>query len=214
MTDTWSGSWADDGGEDLGPPPPAAITEPSPPQKKSYAATLESSPEPAHIERIIQPAPTRTQRPVKQSSTPQQFPREAWGVVKTQMRASVSASSVTEKQAPRIVKVSASYQEFATVSVPQKRIPVRKPVEVKCDKCHEARGYLKFTERHVEGQIRESPNRLDVGTYCLACVTLIAPRCSKEDCQNRTTICLPDARWPFSLFCQSCMTAHKLASRT
>lgn len=202
-------SWADDGDDDLGAPPPLSKTpETSPQERKSYATVIVSPPQ-----RIIEPVHVIESR--KSQNAPPQFPREAWGIVKTQMKVSVSEGTIPREK-PRTVKVSASYQkvEFAVVRERQPRRPEKvPPVEIKCESCKEQRGYLKFTERHVEAQSKSSEHKLQVGTYCLACVTRCAPRCSKPDCQNRVTICLPDARWPFSLFCSSCMTAHRAAEK-
>lgn len=129
--------------------------------------------------------PLLVQQPRVVILTPPQVMREPWGLVPPSR----------PKRAP----------------VVQKARP-QKPPEQKCDNCHENRGYLKFTERHFEAQPKEGLHRLQVGTYCLQCVTAAAPRCMKSECIGRTTICLPEARYPFSLFCSPCMAAHR-ASR-
>jgi hypothetical protein len=208
---TWSGNWADDCEEDLGAPP---IAEPqADPKPRSYAAAITEVPPvetrpviPRSTDSPFTQAVTRPRRKPRQEQAPQQFPRESWGAAKTHMRVSVSETTMPDRPAPRTVKVSASYSkvEFA-VSRRSERPPQQ---ETKCGKCQEKRGYLKFTERHVDNQTKDETNRLTVGIYCQDCVSKACPRCQTPECMNKTIICLPDARYPFGLFCSPCMSAY------
>lgn len=198
-TTSWSGSWADDDEDDLPPPPPPAPKSPT--ERKSYAQIA------------VIPAP----EPIILQEERPQLHAEDFNAIFIQ-------APRKKKLAPvRTIRAVSAYQatiEFAVVRDSKPHIHIRRstPVivtqEVKCDKCHEERGYLKFTERHVEAQSKSAPEHLQVGVYCLRCVTSVSPRCSKTQCEGKAIICSPEATYPFGLFCSSCISAHRATLRS
>ncbi len=184
-------SWADDSDHDLGSPPP--LPPPAPPlsERRSYsAAILEPSPQ-----ILVFAKPTQRQEVVMvRLDPPRTFIRQSW--------------DVTERRA---VKVAASCKEVPT----KRRNPQPEPKTTTCQngECKRV-GYLNFTDRHVESQLKEIEGRLPVGVYCLPCVDAVAPRCAKTDCTGKSLICPPTAAYAFSLFCTTCMNSHRAGLRT
>lgn len=202
-----SGSWADDEEDtDLGVPP-----APAPAQEvinKLYSASVTAQPQqerPPAPKIVKLSSAVASKVPLARPPAPPQVFRESW-VMHTTTTTVVhkvefaSMSGIGGKQTRSIggggrrgAKITSGEEVKATCSTKN---------------CTE-RGYLTFTERHVTAQQKDIPQPLTEGVYCLKCVTEVAPRCRKEACEGKSTICLPGATYAFSLFCSACMAAHR-----
>lgn len=205
MAATWSGSWADECDDDLGPAPPPPVTAlpaDSPETKRSYAcAAVESAVIPVIIVRS----------PAEFIPAPQKSKRKP-GIVHEPKVTFAPVDSPVTRRVP-IVRIGRVEFAMMSRSKPETRraAPTPAVVEHKCEKCHMAPGKFKFTDKHVEGQSKSSPERLELGTYCLPCINAVAPKCGKPECNGRAQIRPPDHRYAFHPFCTACIAAFHAA---